>query len=490
MVSNHWVDICGQGSKHSHMENLSLAAELFVTHTQIDEESSIEAVDGILLNRHVWRERQLKHPTPLGPAASGEDQDPLGAHISLAAQERGADGLGGELLDHFAGTKHEHKSAHEKEWLFLQEHVEQAYAFYRTSLTSWPQIDLTDWQKVEALARYATRWKMRTADVYASFHPVDVLFHSSYCTGAANILQALAMVAGFKTRFIAISNHSTIEIHVNGRWIWADNIITNGGVTPNTFNYADLTSDPDAYPSLASHQNELYKPPTARYRSPYSLSAQYYWHFMSGASKGRGTRDDINDGYGLSLPYDPSTAAALYPELKQHRFLCPKTWGPTICLCEKGSLTRAAITLQAGQQIRKQFYIGQSDDNPITAGMVKLFIADVCAPESVSATINGKALVNHGLNKRRQANCIDFSIESADLSPGVHEIVFTAQTTISCYCYPDPIHPYLPPLQSTDSKEHIIDDTAFSIDPCVPPAELDHLVETLIHAPIASPACS
>ena len=478
MSSNTWSALTGKGSSICPTERLSLAAEIFVTHDHYDEPANLSYADGILINRHLHTDRQLHFPKPLNKQSDDELTNKTGAHISLAAQEKGSDGLGGELINHFKDTPFAGRPAHEQEWQFLAEHVEQAYNFYKSGLYAWPQNDLNDWQKVEALARYAARWKMRTANVYDSFHPVDVLFHSSYCTGAANILQALAMVAGFQTRFIAISNHSTIEIFVNGRWIWADNIVSGGGVTPNTFNYAEMTADPLAVPSFTDMQRDFYNSRTARYRSPYSLSGQYYWHFMSGEAKGRGDRNDLEAGYGLSVPYDPSTAAALYPEVKQHRFICEKGWGPTICISEKGSLIQARYDVSPGQSIRKSFYIGVCTDNPLKSAVVKLRLANTQHAEHIEATIDGHVLRHAGLNKRFKQDCVDFIIDVELLREGLHEIVFTSKQTFAALVYPDPLLPYLEPI--TAEHDISISDDMFSIDPCVAPAELAALNEEII----------
>lgn len=478
----NWHPIRGAGSAKTPEEYMTLAAELCVEHQHFDEASPVAHADGVMLNRHLDRERHYAPPPLIGPDYPGEDEVPTGAYISLAAQERGADGRGGEL----AGAKTEQgqspdlqQSAHQREYAFLQQHVEQAYAAYQQSYNAWPSTALNDWQKVEALARYATRWKMRTAEVYDSFHPVDVLFHSSYCTGAANILQALAMLAGFDTRFIAISNHSTVEIHVNGRWIWADNIIAGGGVTPNTCNYAEMTSDPLAVPSFTDMQRAFYNSATARYRAPYSLAARYYWHFMSGDGKGRGVRDDVSDGYGLSLAYDPSTACALYPELKQHRFFSPQGWAPTVIISEKGSLVRATHALQPDEIVRKRFYIAASDDNPIQRAVLKLRLGAACNPQELQATFDGQALPCHGISQRFEQPCADFIIDAALLGPGQHEFVLSTTSTADCIFYPDPLLPYTPPHYGAALH---LNDSSFSVEACIPPAQLAELNESMLSA--------
>ncbi|NRA36901.1 MAG: hypothetical protein HRU15_02070, partial [Planctomycetes bacterium] len=314
--SNNWQAIRGSGSLKTAEENMSLCAEIFIQHERFDAPATIKNAAGIMVDRHIWRERRIKSFVSPDRNYPGEDEAPEGAHISLASQQRGDDGLGGELYEEKieqGPANDQSLTAHQREWDYLERHVEAAYKAYPQQANSWPNEELSDWQKVEALARYAMLWKMKTADVYCSFHPVDVLFHSSYCTGSACVLQALAMVAGFQTRFIAISYHSTIEILVNGRWIWADNIWSNGGVTPMQYNYAVMTADPYVQANLNDRQKEIYDAHTARYRAPYQYSGSMYWHFMSGEDKGRGVRDDISDGFGVSVPYDPSCAAALYP---------------------------------------------------------------------------------------------------------------------------------------------------------------------------------
>ncbi len=472
--SSQWRAVTGGGSVKTPKERLSLIAEVFLIHEHLDEPSDLPGTAGLMVNRHVWPGRSIATPPPVTRDDPGEDEQPTGAYLPYASQPRGEDGLGGELR----GGRDDDRTAHQREWDFLAGHVRAAYETYRGRLVRpWPQAELSDWQKVEALAQYAMQWKMRTADVYAGFHPVDVLLHSSYCTGAANVLQALAMVAGFETRYIAISNHAQVEIRVGGRWIWADNIWPDGGVTPTPFNYAQITEDPDAIVLLTEKQRELYRVRTARYRAPWHFAGQRYWHFCWGGKFGDRPRYADVDGYGLAMPYDPSTAAALYPELKRHAFRVWQGDVPALCISEQRGWVRGRVALTAGRAFRKVFYVGQTPDNPVRGGLVKFRLPAPLAGSSLRVTLDGAPLAGGAPGVRFEQPTWDVALPAERLTPGEHELIVEPETGEPELLFgPDILEPHHAPSRG---EAIAVADEAFDVEPILRPETLEALDEPL-----------
>lgn len=473
--TNDWQQVTGAGSPKTPRQKLSLLAEVFLVHERVDVPLDRPGLAGLMIDRHVWPGRSISPPPPITRDSPGEDEEPTGAHLSFAVQARGEDGLGGELL----GSKGDQRTAHQREWDFLAGHVRCAYQQYRGRVArAWPEPEeLNDWQKVEALAQYAIQWKMRSAEVYDSFHPVDVLLHSSYCTGAANILHALALVAGFETRYIAISNHAQVEIHVNNRWIWADNIWPGGGVTPTPFSYARISEDPDAIPMLTPKQRELYAGRTARYRSPWHYAGRYFWHFCWGDKKGDRPRYADKDGYGLTLPYDPSTATALYPEFRRHAFQVWQANPAALRVCEQRGWVRGRAELKGDRAFRKVFHVGDCPDNPLLGGVVKFRLPKPLDDARLRCTLDGADL-GEGMSgsRLRQPTC-DFALPAGALTCGEHELVIRAESGAAELLFgPDIVEPYHAPSLG----ERIdIPDEAFDVEPILRPKDLDTLEEQL-----------
>ena len=480
-----WYEATGAGSRKTPVEKLSLAAEVFVEHERFDEPWSVPTDAGLMVNRHVWPKRRMNPPKMIGRGSPGEDEDARGAYLSLASEKRGSDGYGGELPP--AGRK-DRRSRHAREWDYLAGHVERAYQQYLSargqemaSIAFWSTKNLpldapmSEWDKACALARYALRWKMRQRVIHVGFHPVDVINHGSYCTGAACVLHALAMVAGMESRFIAITNHSMIELCVDGRWVWADNHANPGAMTPAAHNYAEVTADPSAIPYLLPAQRDYLSNRAARYRSPYHYAGRYYWHFCWGESRGRGVRTDVHDGYGLSVPYDPSTAAALYPGMVRHVFRVPKGWPAAVNLTEKGALVRAEVPIGRARSLRKRFYVGESVDNPVRGGTVKVWLAGRSSVRSVQCTLDGTPLGAARKGMHLGQPTADFTVPADLLTPGTHDLVFTSTSAATTFVlYPDPVTPYVKPV---GGRALTVPDSAFRKEPVIGVKELEKLRE-------------
>jgi len=467
--------VTGAGSKKSPVEKLSLAAEVFVVHDHFDAAAAVPWAAGMMVNRHVWSGRRIRRFSPVGRNSPGEDRTPTGAFVSLAARARGSDRLGGELQ---RMGPDDTRTAHQREWDYLKGHVEKACALFRAERTRrlsgyamWSPSteltgsELTEWEKFVALTEYAAHWKMRQKEVYPSFHPVDVLYNSSYCSGTANVLCALALVAGFKIRGIHISSHSMMEVRVGKKWVWADNNATLHGARAGAHGYAEVTAEPGLTPYLGSGARYL-SMFTSRYRSPWHYSGAMYWHFCDGECEGRGERDDVRDGYGLTVPYDPSTAAALYPELRVHCFHVPKGSRPYVCLTEKGAFVQAAVRLDRRRAFRKRFFVSACPDNPIREGAVKFRMTAKPSPGAFRCALDGVPLTQSRAGSRYGRPTLEYAIPRSLLTPGVHELVLSAvrRSPAACLFYPDIVEPYSNPVSGPALN---VPDSAFSVEPVV-----------------------
>ncbi len=479
--SQSWHPVTGSGSKKTPIENMSLVAEIFVVHDHVDATANSNWSEGIMINRHIWKGRNIAPPPMITRDSKGENEDPKGAYISLASRPKTQNGYGGELFD-----KNDGKTAHQRDWDYLAAHVEKAYDLYKTkrlinkgylgqyAIPEEEESAFSDWEKLLALADYALQWKMKTTKVYESFHPVDVMHHSSFCTGPANILHALTMVAGFESRFIAISNHSMVEIKLGDKWYWFDNNTRLNAYHIGLNNYAEVTTNPDEIIYLNVAQKSYLGTPVARYRSPYHYSGRYYWHFCWGKNDGFGSRKDVKDGFGLTVPYDPSCAAALYPEMEKHAFFVPKNWPAVVNLTEKGSFIKATYPIKKGMQFRKRFFIGETFDNPVKEGKVKLWFHGKAKGDEIECYIDDTKLEFTGKGIRYKKPVLEYTIPASALTSGEHDfIVKSVKKKLYLWFYPDIVEPYFPP---SSSKLHL-DDKAFFVDPYISAKELEELEE-------------
>ena len=339
------------------------------------------------------------------------------------------DPVGGELYDADA-----EESPHAREWDFLKQHAQQALDEGGVSDAA------PDSEKVHALAEYAMR--VKKSPTYQSFHPVDVLLHSSYCSGTANVFAALANVEGIPARQCCISNHSMVEVLVDGRWQFVDNHANGARFVPGS-DYVDVTLEPDSYAQFSEVQKGYLRDRRTWARSPWHYSGMLAWHWAWGDGRGRAVRTFIMDGYGVSVPCDPHHARALYPGRDRHPF--PMWYGvPEITLTEKASWVRVELRVRPGESIVKSFYAGPSDDNPVTRARVDWwFRGDVAPGDVVLGLADGTSIQAAGVvpgtgdvTKLR----LELPVESV-AAPGMHDLVLTNRTkrTLAAVVYPTPL---------------------------------------------------
>ncbi|MFO7957712.1 MAG: hypothetical protein R6X33_11520 [Candidatus Brocadiia bacterium] len=410
-------------------QKLDVAAEVVVTHDHLDDTARGGEL-GLMVDRHVNPHTELPCGVFVSRDTPGEDVRRHGPYLSLAVQPPDPDGepVGGEMYDPDAQDP-----PHAREWDFLMEHAEKALA------EAGVGADASAADKVRAFGRYGVKFK--TSPTYASFHPVDVLHHSTYCTGAANVQAALANVHGIPARHCCISNHTMTEVHVDGRWQFIDNHANSEPFVPGS-DYVDVTINYDRYDQFTERQKSYISHRRCWARSPWHYSGMLNWHWAWGMGKNRGIRTDVMDGYGVGVPCDPHHAAALYPERGSYPF---PAWdgNPVMTLTEKASWLRVNLLFGAGERLQKVFYVGPSDDNPVTAAHVDWWFRGEVGTADVVLDFAGEAIEPSELVPGSgTVTKVRFNLPPDALAEsGLHALVLTNRSDrrLDAVVYPTPL---------------------------------------------------
>ena len=417
------------------LQNLAVACEVIVRHERVDDRCRKGQLP-LLLNRHVDRQRKLPCGIFVTRESPGEDVGREAPFLSLAIRppEPGGEPAGGELF-RAEGVD----SLHREEWEFLQEHVVRALAL------AGVRDEAVETDKVRALADYAAQ--SEDTLVYPSFHPVDVLLHSSYCSGLANLFFALANVSGLVCRSINIANHSVVEVLIKGQWHFVDNHRTGGplGRFVEGRDYVDVTLRVDECGFSFDTQISYLKSPLAWRRSPYHYSSMLQWHWAWGESDSgnRGGRLDVKDGYGVSVPCDPCHASALYPDREVFPF---PLWAgvPELTLTEKASWICVDLPLPSGGALLKNVYFGPSEDNPIISARIEWWFSGEVANEEVVMQWEGSGKsespdrIEHGFDGVSKAV---FALPNKAVIPGRRNFILqnVSSRTLRAVAYPTPL---------------------------------------------------
>ena len=419
-------------------QTFGVAAEVVFTHEHMDDFARNGEL-GLLVDRHLDPDTELPCGVLVTRQTPGEDERRDGAYISLAMQPPvpGGNPEGGELYE-----AEPLESAHTREWDFIKQHAQQAL-----DEAGVPD-DAADADKVQALAEYAMR--VKRSPTYPSFHPVDVLLHSSYCSGTANVLGALANVEGIPARQCCISNHSMIEVHLDGRWHFVDNHVNGARFVPGA-DYVDVTLEPDRFAQFSDVQKGYLSHRRTWARSPWHYSGMLCWHWAWGHGKGRGTRTFIMDGYGVGVPCDPHHARALYPGRERYPF--PMWDGvPELTLTEKCSWVRVDLHVRPGESLLKGYYAGPSEDNPVTGARVDWwFNGGVAADDVVLSYAEGRSVEPAELLPGTgTVTKVRFELPpEVAAEPGRHDLVLTnrSERRLDAVAYPTPV--VVPPAVGT-----------------------------------------
>lgn len=446
-----WHPIKGKPSNYHTTCALALAAEVLVEHDHFDEPSALGWSAGQIVNRHLRSDLKL----PIVPAVSfdspGFDEDPeRGCGISMAS---GNDPGGGRSLiaEVLAGMGCDCSgfTRHQLDWRFLECHVEAAFRRHMSldpttrSIPEAIQTRLSDFQKAEALGRYANTFAMR-GPLSPSSHGCDVLFGSSDCTGTSHLLLLLACVAGLEARSLNTINHSTVEIKINGRWLWFDNIV--GSRPPLIASYQEMLVNPREMVCMPPLALRYQSDEIPHYRAPYNYSATWHW-------RGGGWRPDPNtegelfQGFGYSLPYDPGTAEVLYPGRRQV-FQVPRDARPMLNLAKIGSWLFAAVECEPDDVFRKVFTTSPCDDNPLRGGVARFFASRDLLARNFHVTLDGKTLSPAGERDHLEhCHVLEFDIPGNLINPGSHELLISPKPGCGgrLHFYPDVLENSPPP---------------------------------------------
>ena len=424
-----WHPIMGKPSIYHTNCSLTLAAEVLVEHDHFDEPSALEWSAGQIVNRHIRSDLKLPIVPPVSFDSPGFDEDTEnGCGISLASGSGPTGGLS-QIAEVLVGLGCDCSgyTRHQLDWRFLEHHVENAYCRYLSfdpttrSIPEAIQTKLSDFQKAEALARHANTFAMR-GPLSPSSHGCDVLFGSSDCTGTSHLLLLLACVAGLEARSLKTINHSTVEIRVDGRWLWCDNIV--GSRAPLIASYQEMLVNPREMVCMPPLAMRYQLDEIPHYRSPYNFSATWLW-------RGGGWRPDANaegelcQGFGYSLPYDPSTAEVLYPG-RRHIFQVPRDARPMLNLAKIGSWLFAAVECEPDDVFRKVFETSACDDNPLRGGVARFFANPGLRACDFHASLDGKTLLPIGERDHLEHfHVLEFDIPGNLLHSGRHELLIS-----------------------------------------------------------------
>lgn len=435
--TKQWKKITGKPSDLHQESSLSLAAEILIEHHHFDQSSNLDWSAGIMINRHLRSDLTIPTPNLITCDTPGIDEDPTnGCAISLASgNDPRLPSLRGllESLDYDCANL----SRHQLDWLFLKHHVQIAYNRFHSndattrSCTENMRLELSDFQKADALAIHANSFGLR-GEIGPSCHGVDVLCSTHHCSGMSMSLLMLAHVAGLEARLINTINHSTVEIKINGRWLWSDNIAGNRALI--LASYQEMLINPEYVVSMTPLSLKYHSDAVPHYRSPYNFSANWQWKSCGWLPKN--ATSDINNGLGYSMPYDPTTAEALYPGARHH-FQVPITERPMLNLSKLGGWIYAEVDCSNGASLRKVFELSDCKDNPIGGGIARFLIGESSDAENMTVTLDGKVIPFTGnISHLEHFKAYEYDMPAAALTPGQHELIITA-TSGSLLVYPD-----------------------------------------------------
>lgn len=422
----------------------SPAIEMDVEHRRSDRRSSHPLFSCALVDRHLESRKPLAMPV-WHRDMPGNDETPDGITVSLASGPRDPEsGQGGEIHDSADG-----RTRWQRDWDFLSSHAVLARERFRSA--SLPLMSFesymrdehawTTWRTVSAYAAYAANFKTRTPDRGVSSHAVDTLVRSFHCAGAAEVLFALCMISGIPARRISTSNHSTVEVCIDGHWVWIDNMISGTCVTQ--VDYQEMLLRLGEWAHLSERQRRVQGTWVGFYRSPYQFD-QCFARSLNGGLIRRfpGATKDVAGRGGLSLGYDPSTATMLYPGRPEHIFACQPgpSGGPLLTLNPKQSWLHLPLDIAGSAALRSSITLSDCADNPITGAVLRIWVGPGTPDTALAVTLNGRA-IDHGRSTlaRGQMPAIVYDIRPDLLHGGSNEVIVRAAegSAATVLLYPD-----------------------------------------------------
>ncbi len=435
-----WHPLIGTPSALHGTCAMALAAEVFVEHDHFDAEPCYDWSAGKIINRHLRDDLHIADHEPVTYDTPGIDEDPSGCAVSLASGS--VDGKPSRIQSILESLDYDCSgmSRHQLDWTFLAHHVELAYRRYHAhdastrSVTENMRLELSEFEKAEALAIYANSFGIRGI-MGPSGHACDVLLSTSNCGGISMTLLMLAQVAGIEARMINTINHSTVELKVGGRWLWSDNIVGSRALI--LASYQEMLADPHDIVCMTPLELKYHTDLVPHYRAPYNFSTTRRW--KGPGWKPESATDDTNNGIGYSLAYTPETAAALYPGREQV-FHVPKSEKPMLALNKLGGWIYASVDGSQGISMRKVFHIGECADNPVRSACIRVFVNTDANEDDYTATLNGSPLKCEGKRScYEHMHAIYFAINPTALQIGLNECIIStaANSSAQLLVYPD-----------------------------------------------------
>lgn len=323
---------------------------------------------GLFVDRHVDRKARLPSMPLVTRDTPGIDEIPGGANVSMASMPPSTrlPGCGGEIYRDDPAT-----TAHQRDWDALVALRDRVFE----------EGGVTTGTPLREKARLIADWARNVnpgGPIYESKHPVDLVFHPSFCAGRSNAFVAIMHTMGIPARTVNMNTHSVAEVFLDGRWYYVENIRGRDTDSRKTATFMPCSlmafyADPEAH---GEHTSESHiASPYFRSkdlhngRANWQLGALWKWHFIQCA---RGDdmmmRDTMKNGSGIAVTLNGATCVALYPNAPHYYYKVLEGNAPVMTNYQKHGWYCAGHRVLQGDWIRKRFYIGDLDapDNPVT----------------------------------------------------------------------------------------------------------------------------
>ena len=332
--------------------------------------------NGVFIDRQIEKNSFLPSKSLVTRDWPGINEIPNGANVSMASMPPSArlPGSGGEIYQ-----ADDNKTAHQRDWDALVAVREKI--FKENNVTK----DTPIWEKVKLIADWA-QWVHYGGPTYESKHPVDLIFHSSFCVGRANGFVGIMHTMGIPARTINMNEHSVAEVLLDKHWYYVENIHgtktdTRATVALMPCSFMEFYADPYAWSEYTSESHiscAYFKDRDLHNgRANWQLGALWKWHFNeSGNGDDVMMRSTVETGNGIAVSLNGATSKALYPNAEKYYYKVLKDKPPVMTNYQKHSWYIAGHRVLQGDWVRKRFYIGNINDpgNPVTQVTSHLYL--------------------------------------------------------------------------------------------------------------------
>ena len=332
--------------------------------------------NGLFIDRQIDKNSFLPSKSLVTREEQGINEIPNGTNVSMASMPPSTrlPGSGGEIY-----KANDQRTAHQKDWDALVEMRDKI--FQENNVTeNTPLLE-----KAKLIADWA-QWVHYGGPTYESKHPVDLIFHSSFCVGRANGFVGIMHTMGIPARTINMETHSVAEFLIDNRWYYVENLHENETDTIATASlipcsFMEFYADPYVWNEYTSesHINCTYFKDKDLHngRANWQLGALWKWHFNeSGNGDDVMMRSTVETGNGIAVSLNGATCKVLYPNAEKYYYKVLKNNPPVLTNYQKHSWYIAGHRVLQGDWIRKRFYIGDLNDagNPVTKVTSRLYL--------------------------------------------------------------------------------------------------------------------